>query len=168
MRSLADMERFVTAIAAKDVDGVVACLAADAELRSPITRRIVFRGREQIREVLEVVYAALEDNRVEAVIGDGDERVLLVSSRLGGQPLDETMVVRQNAAGEITSMRLYVRTMPQLVSLAAVVGPPLARRRSRVRALAIRALFTPVAALVRHGEPVAVALTGAGTPERGA
>jgi len=150
---------------AKDVDGVVACFATDGQLRSPITRRVAFRGHQQIREVLEVVYATVGSVEVDEIVGDGSRRVLLVSSSVAGQPLDEAMLVQLNPDGQIAELKLYMRAMPQLVAFAAAVGPPLARRRhGPLRAAALWAMFAPIAALVRRGEPLGLALTGAGTP----
>ncbi len=53
------MEALSEAMRVKDVEAVVACMRADVELRSPISHRVVFRGRDQVRDVLEVVYATL-------------------------------------------------------------------------------------------------------------
>lgn len=164
VRIVADMQQLIAAMQAKDVDGVVACFAEDGELQSPISRRVAFRGREQIREVLQVVYATVGPIGVTEVVGDGDRRVLVVASSVNGQPLDETMLLRLDGEGRVAELRLYVRAMPQLVTFAAAIGPPLARRRSRVRALALWVMFSPLAAMVRMGEPLGIALTGAGTP----
>lgn len=158
------MEQLVAAMQAKDVDGVVACFAADAELRSPISRRVVFRGHEQIREVLTVVYETVGPVSVDAVVGDGPTRVLVVSSSVARQPLDEAMLVHLDSVGQVSALQLYVRAMPQLVTFAATIGPPLARRRSRIRAALLWLMFAPLATLVSRGERLGIALTGAGTP----
>lgn len=158
------MDELVEAMKRKDAAAVVAFLAEDAVLRSPISRRIVFRGRDQIREVLEVVYELLDTADVDAVVGEGDRRVLLLRASIGKLPIDEAMALRLDGRGRVTEMTLYVRAMPQLVAFAAVLGPPLAARRSRARALAVKALFAPVALLVGAGEPLGVRLAGAGTP----
>jgi len=157
------MRELTQAMQAKDVPRIVACLSPAIELRSPISRRVAFRGHDQVREVLEVVYAAIGAVEVTEVVGDGDLRVLLVRSSVAGHPLDETMVVRLDEDGRVAHLTLYVRAMPQLVTFAAAIGPPLARRRSRARALVLKLMFAPLAALVRAGEPVGVRLTGAGT-----
>lgn len=158
------MDELVEAMKRTDAAGVVSFLAEDAVLRSPISRRIVFRGRDQIREVLEVVYALLDTAEVDAIVGEGDRRVLLLRASIGKLLIDEAMALRLDDAGRVTEMKLYVRAMPQLVTFAAVLGPPLAARRGRVRALALKALFAPLAFFVTAGEPLGVRLSGAGTP----
>jgi hypothetical protein len=158
------MEQLVEAMKRKDAAAVVSFLAEDAVLRSPISRRIVFRGRDQIREVLEVVYGLLDTSDVDTVVGEGDVRVLLLRASIGRLPIDEAMALRFDDRGRVTEMKLYVRAMPQLVTFAAVLGPPLAARRGRARAIALKALFAPLAFFVSAGEPLGVRLTGAGTP----
>jgi len=158
------MDALIQAMEAKDPARVAACCHPDVVLRSPISRRVVFRGRETVRELLGVVYGEVGPVAVHEVVGDGDVRALLVASSVRGVPLDEVMVVRLGDDGLVHSWTLYVRAMPQLVAFAAALAPPLARRRSRARALALRLMLTPLAAFVRAGEPAVVALTGAGEP----
>jgi len=160
------MQTLVDAMERKDVHAVVATLHPDVELRSPISRRVRFRGHAQVREVLEVVYREIGPVEVTDVIGDGTVRVLLVRSSVRGHPLEEAFVLRLHDDGRVAQLTLYVRTMPQLVTFAAAIGPPLARRRGRLRAAALTLLFAPLAAVVRAGEPIGVRLTGAGTPVR--
>jgi len=158
------VDALVAAMEAKDADGVVACMRPDVELRSPISRRIAFRGTAQVREVLGVVYETVGPVQIRAVLGDGRTRALIAASSVAGHPLDETFLVELDEDGKVARMTLYVRTMPQLVTFAAILGTRLARRRSKARALALSAMFTPLATLVRAGEPLGVRLTGAGTP----
>lgn len=162
--SLARMDELIEAMRVKDVDAMLACMRPDVELRSPISRRVAFRGQAQVREVLGVVYATVGPMEVTAVVDEGRTRVLVGATSVGGHPLDETIVLELDDAGQVARMTLYVRAMPQLVTFAAILGPRLARRRGRARAFALTLLFAPLAALVRAGEPVGVALTGAGTP----
>ena len=162
--TLADVDELVEAMRAKDTEGLLACLAPDAELRSPISRRVAFRGTAELRALFEVVHATLDRVEVVEVVGEGRVRVLLVTASVAGHPLEEAMAVRLDEHGRVASMTLFVRAMPQLVTFAAVLGPRLARRRGAARAVALRLLFAPLAALVRAGEPVGVALAGAGTP----
>ena len=41
--------RYRTASETNDIDGLIATLAPDAELLSPLSGRLVFRGREDLR-----------------------------------------------------------------------------------------------------------------------
>lgn len=163
VRSVAEMHELISAMEAKDVDRIVACFAADGELRSPVSRGVVFRGHDELRHVLACVYAAIGAVQVTEVVGEGSRFALVHHSEVGGHRLEELMLVRLDADGRVAELRLFVRGMVELVGFAAAIAPPIARRRGRGRALAVRALFTPLAALVRAGEPAGLALTGAGT-----
>jgi hypothetical protein len=68
--------------------------------------------------------------------------------------LDEAMLVTLDEEGRITHMQLFVRPLPGLTALAAALGPRVARRRSRLRALAVRLMITPLAFMTRRGEGV--------------
>jgi len=65
------VRRFCAAAAADDLDGVIATLAADAELVSPLSGRLVFRGREDLRILLGAVYSTLDGLRWEDPIAQG-------------------------------------------------------------------------------------------------
>ena len=51
--------RYRTATEANDIDGVMDTLAPDAELVSPISGRMVFHGKEDLRVLLTAVYGSL-------------------------------------------------------------------------------------------------------------
>lgn len=51
--------RYRAASDANDIDGVMDTLAPDAELVSPISGRLVFRGRDDLRALLTAVYGGM-------------------------------------------------------------------------------------------------------------
>ncbi len=51
--------RYRTASEQADIDALVETLAQDAELVSPLSRRMVFRGREDLRALLDAVYTSV-------------------------------------------------------------------------------------------------------------
>lgn len=51
--------RYRAASEANDIDGVMAALAADVELVSPISGRLVFRGQADLRVLLTAVYGSM-------------------------------------------------------------------------------------------------------------
>jgi hypothetical protein len=136
----------------KDVPGMLACLAPDAVLKSPITDGFDFRGLEQLAPLFEDVFAVVDDVRYTADVGDDRTRMLRLEARVGRQRLDEAMLVQLAPDGRITHMELFIRPMPGLTALAAALGPRVAGRRSRARALAVRAMIAPLAFATRHGE----------------
>ena len=62
---------FLEATRSNDVDRMVSVLAADAELVSPLSGRMVFRGRDDMRVLLAAVYGGLNDLTWQEVIGQG-------------------------------------------------------------------------------------------------
>jgi hypothetical protein len=137
---------------AHDVPAMLACMAPDVTLKSPITDRFAFSGHAQMRDLLEDVYSVIEDVRYLADAGDARTRLLTLEGRVRGQRLDEAMLVTLDDEGLITRMELFVRPLPGLTALAATLGPRVARRRSRTRALAVRTMIAPLAFMTRHGE----------------
>jgi hypothetical protein len=137
---------------AHDVDGMLACMAPGVVLASPITDAFSFEGREQMRVLLEDVFAVMEDVRYSVDAGDARTRLLRLSGRIGGQRLDEAMVVWLDDDGLIERLELYVRPLPGLTAMAAALGPRVAARHSRPRALVVRAMMAPLALMTRRGE----------------
>jgi hypothetical protein len=62
------------------------------------------------------------------------------------------MVVWLDDDGLIERLELYVRPLPGLTAMAAALGPRVAARHSRPRALVVRAMMAPLALMTRRGE----------------
>jgi hypothetical protein len=139
------------AFEAGDVAGVRACLAPAATLESPITDDFEFAGRDQIAAVMEEVVAVVSLRRFHADVGDARHRVLKGSGVVGGVAIDESIHFHLDADGLIERIELYVRPMPGLVTLAAVLGPRIAGRASPARGIAVRAMLAPLAFMTRSG-----------------
>jgi hypothetical protein len=142
------------AATAQDVAGMLACMREDVVLRSPITDRFAFSGQRQMRDLLEDVHAVVADVVYRDDAGDDRTRVLTLSARVGRQRIDEAMVVTLDDEGLIARMELFIRPLPGLTALAAALGPRVAGRRGRGRALAVRALIAPLAFMTARGEGV--------------
>src|SRR5258708_12498952 len=65
---------FCDATRANDVDRMVTALAPEAELLSPLSGRMVFRGRDDLRVLLGAVYGGLSNLVSRGVIGQGPPR----------------------------------------------------------------------------------------------
>jgi hypothetical protein len=137
---------------AHDLDGMLACMRPDVVLKSPITDSFVFSGSAQLRALLEDVYAVVDDVEYVADAGDDRVRILKLSARVRGRRFDEALLVECDDDGLIARMELFVRPLPGLTALAAALGPRVARRRSRVRALAVWAMIAPLAFMTARGE----------------
>lgn len=70
-------------VEAGDIEGFLATLAEDVVLHSPITARIQFRGRDEMRRLMGAVFAAIEEIRYFEDIGDATTRALFYRARVG-------------------------------------------------------------------------------------
>jgi hypothetical protein len=138
---------------AEDLDALLATMRPDVVLHSPITDQFAFRGHDQMRALMEDVHAAVSDSVYDLDVGDDRTRVLRLSARVGRQRIEETLVMELDDEGLIASMQLFVRPMAGITALAAALGPRVARRRSRVRALLVRLMIGPLNFFARRGEP---------------
>src|SRR3982074_2039711 len=75
---------FCDAARVNDVDRMMSALAPDAELASPLSARMVFRGRDDLRVLLAAVYGGLSDLTWQEVIGEGSIRVAVSDARIAG------------------------------------------------------------------------------------
>jgi hypothetical protein len=140
------------AVNLRDVDAMVACMRLDVVLRSPITNRFTFSGREQLRNLLTDLFAVVSDLVFVADAGDDRTRLLKLEGRVGRQPFSEALLITLDDGGLITQMEPFIRPMPGLTALAAALGPRVAARRSRPRALLVRAMIGPLAFMTARGE----------------
>ncbi|WP_222844571.1 nuclear transport factor 2 family protein [Saccharomonospora sp. CUA-673] len=108
-----------------DIDRVVDALAPDAELVSPLSARMVFRGRDDLRVLLGAIYGLLGDLRWDQEFGDERTRVVVGSTKLGPLPLDDVMVLELADDGRIARIRPHLRPW-----LTTTRSPRRSRRRS--------------------------------------
>jgi hypothetical protein len=144
--------RMRQAAEANDLDGVVETMAADVVLRSPLTDRIAFRGRDEVRDVLQLVFSALHDMHYFVDVGDQRTRALFYRATVRGQPIEEAMRVELNDEAQIREFTIFYRPLPGLTAFAAAVGTRFAARRGRVRDLIARLLFSALALATRLGD----------------
>jgi len=119
---------FCSAASVNDVDGMVAALAPDAELVSPLFGRMVFRGRDDLRVLLGAAFGSLRGLRWREFIGDGPVRVAVSEARVGRVGIADAMVVELDGDGRIRRIRPHLRPWLALTLLALALGPKLARR----------------------------------------
>jgi hypothetical protein len=138
---------------AGDAEGVLETLAGEVVLHSPVTNRVVFRGHEEVREVVDVVLSTVKDTHYFADVGDQRTRVLFYTGQIGGQPIEEAMRVELNENDEIRELTIFYRPLPGLATFAAAVAPRLvARRHGRLRSLLVRLLTYPLGLMTRLGD----------------
>lgn len=115
-----------TASEAADIDAVMSTLAPGAELVSPVSGRMVFRG-EDLRILLEAVYGGLRGLRWDEPVGAGDVRLLTGTAKVGPIHLGDAMVFELAPDGRIQRIRPHIRPWLALTATALMLGPKLAR-----------------------------------------
>jgi len=120
--------RYREASEANSIDALMETLAADAELVSPISGRMVFRGHEDIRVLLTAVYGSITGLRWRQEVGEGVTRVVLGDGAVGPFRLTDAMVLELATDGRIRRVRPHLRPWLATSLLALMLGTKLARR----------------------------------------
>lgn len=142
--------RMRRAAEARDAAGVVGTMAEGVVLRSPITGRVPFHGRDEVAEIVTLVFSVLNGVQYFADVGDQRTRALFYRAWVGREPVEEAMRVELNDVGEIEELTIFYRPLPGLTSFAAVLAPKVARsRHGPIRSLVARLLIRPLALLTR-------------------
>ena len=122
------LQRYRVATEAGDIAGIMATLAPDAELVSPISGRMVFRGQEDVEHLLAAVYGSLGDLTWTRTVGEGEHRVALGSARLGPVRMTDAMVFELASDGRIRRIGPHLRPWLALTLFALILGPKVGRR----------------------------------------
>jgi len=125
--------RYRAATEANDIEAVMTTLAPDAELVSPISGRMVFRGREDLRILLTAVYGSMTELRWRQEVGDGTVRVVTGEASVGPVKLGDAMVFELADDGRIQRIRPHLRPWLALTLLALKLGPKVGRHPGLVR-----------------------------------
>ena len=127
------ISRYCAASEAADIDALMETLTPDAELVSPISGRMVFRGHDDMRILLSAVYGSLQGLRWTQQLGDGDHCVVLGEARIAGVRMTDAMVFDLAPDGRISRISPHLRPWLALTLFAAVLGPKVARHPGVVR-----------------------------------
>lgn len=122
------ISRYRSATEAGDMPGLTEALAPDVEVISPISGRMVFRGRDDVAFLLGAVYGSLRDLRWTKAIGEGQHRVVVGEARLAGVRMTDAMVFELAPDGHIRRISPHLRPWLALTLFALVLGPKVARR----------------------------------------
>ena len=121
------MIRYRTASETNDMDGLLATLAPDVELISPLSGRLVFRGHDDLRILLGAVYGDMKGLRWREEVGDGATRVVLGDGTIGPFKLADAMVCELDTDGRISTIRPFLRPWLAVTFFALRLGPKIGR-----------------------------------------
>jgi ketosteroid isomerase-like protein len=132
------LQRYLAASEAGDLSGIGDAFADDVEVVSPISGRMVFRGRDDARFLLAAVYGSLRDLRWTETLGEGERRVVLGHTRIGPVRMTDAMVFDLDPDGRIRRISPHLRPWLALTLFALVLGPQAMRRPGMIlRALRV-------------------------------
>ena len=114
-------EAFRAAVETQDRDAMVAALAPDVVLHSPITFR-PFEGREAVSLLFGVLLDTFEDFRyTDELDGDG-VKALVFEARVGDRLVQGLDLLRFDADGLVSDFTVMVRPLSAAMALAEAVG----------------------------------------------
>lgn len=116
---------------AGDAAAAVGALSPDVTLVSPITEQFTFRGHQQVRTLLDVALAVIDDITYTDQVTEGRTAALFYEARIGTTRVYEAQRLRLGDDGLISDITLYVRPLPALTLLMTRLGPELARRNGQ-------------------------------------
>jgi SnoaL-like domain len=125
--------RYCQASEAGDFDALRQTLAPDAELVSPLAAHAVFRGRDDVCALLQVVYGAMRELRWKEQIGNGRTRVVMGEAFVGGLRIGDAMVIELAPDGRIQRFRPHLRPWLAVTLLALKLTPLFIRRPDVIR-----------------------------------
>src|SRR4051794_31029104 len=121
------IDRYKVASQAGDVDAFMSLLTRDAELVSPISGRMVFRGHHDLRILFKAVYGSLSGLVWQQQVTDGHVAVLRGEARVGRFRLGDAMIFDLAPDGRIHRVRPHFRPWLGMTAFAILVGAKMAR-----------------------------------------
>jgi SnoaL-like domain len=106
-----------------DVEALVATLAPDVVLHSPVTFH-PYVGRETVGGILRFVSDALEGWRcIDELRAPGGLHGLVFAARVGDREIEGLDLLNTGAGGLITELTVMIRPLSGLIALAEAIGP---------------------------------------------
>ena len=97
------------AFEANEIDRLLGVLTPDAEVVSPISGRMVFRGTKDLRVLLGAVYSTTRGLRWTEEVGEGAARVLIGEFKVGPLRMTDAMAFDLALDGRIRRIRPHLR-----------------------------------------------------------
>lgn len=123
MSSRRSPHAFRAAVEAHDFDALVATLAPDVVLHSPVTFR-PYTGREKVATLLGLIAETFEGMRYTDELGRPDGvAVLVFRARVGDREIEGVDILRSGADGLVADLTAVIRPLSGLAALAEAIGP---------------------------------------------
>jgi hypothetical protein len=116
---------FRAGIERRDLDGMVATLADDVVLHSPVSFK-PFEGKEAVAGLFEILLRVFEDFRYTDELPGEEVHALIFRARVGDRDVEGLDLVRPGPDGRILDFTVMVRPLTGVVALAEAVGAQLA------------------------------------------
>lgn len=107
---------------ANDLDRLIGSLTPDAEVVSPISGRMVFRGTKDLRVLLGAVYSTTRGMRWTEEIGERDARVLIGQFKVGPLRMSDATAFDLAPDGRIRRIRPHLRPLLGTTLFALALG----------------------------------------------
>jgi hypothetical protein len=152
--SVETVRHWCSAGEAGDIDLAMRSIATNVVLRSPLTDRLRFEGRDQVRQVLEAAYDSIDQMRFHTVVGQASIWGLFYTARVGTTPIEEAQLVRLDDHHKIVEVSLMIRPLTGLAAVMAALGPRMIRKQghSSIVAAAVSLTIKPLTLLARVGD----------------
>jgi hypothetical protein len=137
------------AFEARDHDGIVAALAPDVVLRSPIFE-VPFEGIDEASDLFAVLLEVLWPVTYLDEI-PGDPHILHFTGEIKGKTLEGIDLLRFDEQGRVKELTVLFRPFPAIAAFLSATGPKLGRRRGGSgRAAVLRVAGAPLGFLMRR------------------
>jgi hypothetical protein len=137
------VDPFITAWETRDLDAFADHLADDVVLHSPLISS-PFEGKEAAVELYGVLFDRLGAVEITDQLVAGDSRAYFWRAESGGRWIDGSDLIRYDAEGRIREVTVSIRPLRSLAVFASAVGPALAAKRGRLKAVLARVLIAPL------------------------
>jgi hypothetical protein len=118
-----EVHPFRVAAESHDIDALVATLAPDVVLHSPVTFA-PYAGKESVGALLRLVSETLEGWRCVTEVHSSDGVIGFVfRARVGDRELEGLDLLRLNADGLIAELTVMIRPLSGVIALAQAIGP---------------------------------------------
>jgi limonene-1,2-epoxide hydrolase len=119
------MHAFRAAVEARDHAAIVATLAPDVLIYSPVAHR-PFAGRDAAAELFRALMETFEDFHYTHEFADGDTTALIFRTRIGDREAQGLDLVHVDADGVIDELTVMLRPVSALAALGERLAPRVA------------------------------------------